>query len=1052
MDSESSDKTVAGINGETKGLPKQIGEYKIHRRIARGGMSYVYAATSSVDQSQVALKVLDAQLADQSSMQQRFRREAHAIQLLDHENIVPLHGFGSDDGTLYLAMKLIDGVTVTNLIQHLRREMNRDTADTPSTAIDIPDSEAKNEADAAECASKVLVSDSHFRDIAKLVAVAAEAVHDAHEHRIIHRDIKPSNLMIDRDGKLWLTDFGLASNDDGQTVVTHTGELIGTPHYMSPEQASADHDGYDYRTDIYSLGATLYELATLTRPYRGERFRVLMEISTGRLTAPTRVRPDVPVAMEAIILKAMAYSPGDRYQSGAEMSDDLGRFVRGETTAARLPSAADRAVRWLVRNPRKSVFTLLAIASVATLVMTLQYVGGRRLQKSRELLQRHLYVADVAAGFRAYALRDIDAVDQLLTRHRPNSLAADAVGFTGGDLRGFEWRLLNNLCQQPDVTLLGMHGVSALDTKEHAATEVAMIPRSQECLSVGSDGYARRWNLRENQQTQEFFIAPDLDAIAISPDGKSFVTSQNTGTHINPTAIRDLATGSVLHELTPHEHSVESACFSPDGKFVATACRYQVLMLHRTDGSLQKHRDIGSRNESLAFAPDGKHLLAIVRPESGSQSLQKLSLSDLQTVEKLKTTFSPNVFAVSDDGNRVVVADGTSLALHRWPDMQELLAAQRLRGRVRCVALNHDGSRIYAGCDNGSLNIWELGLQKDLPSPPLPVVISTGDQPVTSIVIDGDDRALVTTGSGAVQLWQTARLTALPKKLHRTVKTAVIPTADAREAIVRFRDGSVGKLDFDTLEFRTLTEVTPDEHLQLAVSPDQQILAVSTPEQIIGINVSTGQPIASVDIGVKNDPSDGLSFTRDGEHLIHLLNDRFQVLRVGPHADDWSHEREIMLGSDGVNGLTVSPLTGEIIISVSGVSMLRIYEDKTFKLLKSIPCQFGNFNAYCYSQSGKRIALGYGDGTVEVRDANFNRLVLLKGHRSNVNHCTFIEDEKKLITCSDRQIRFWDIDSGRELGVLSVDDGVRLIHYSLEQDSLYAFPYNKPVQVWPAHD
>ncbi len=367
-------------------LPKSIGGYEIEREIGRGGMSRVFRARASDQAFPVALKVMDAGFAADSAMRLRFQREARAIQSLKHDHIIPWYAYGDHLGTPYLAMRLIDGVTLAQLIQYLRGEAeSKDSgADTlqgadaeAPTRVDLP---ADTNASAAACFAASRSHDSVFKDLAELIATAAEAIDEAHRNGIVHRDIKPSNLMLDRDGQLWLTDFGLASVDEAYTVVTKTGEMIGTPHYMSPEQATADRQSIDHRTDIYSLGAALYELTTLTRPYQGDRFRVLMEISTGRLAPPSQVCPEIPKPLEAIILKAMEYSPADRYQSGSAMADDLRRFARGKAISARQPHLADHAVRWLVRNPRLSIASGAAVATVGLLIMTMMYLHSRSLE------------------------------------------------------------------------------------------------------------------------------------------------------------------------------------------------------------------------------------------------------------------------------------------------------------------------------------------------------------------------------------------------------------------------------------------------------------------------------------------------------------------------------------------------------------------------------------------------------------------------------------------------------------------------------------------------
>ena len=517
-------------------------------------MSQVFQGRRREGDAPAAVKVLDARVAVDPSMRQRFDREVKAIQAMQSPHIVPLYDYGEDNGTPYLVMKLIDGVTLSELVWCLKQ--TRDATEFVSSGEDTPvndeastraGGEGDLEARAAACLAAIRTGESMFCDIARLIATAADAIDEAHRRGIVHRDIKPSNLMIDRTGNLWLTDFGLASIDEAQTAVTKSGEMVGTPNYMSPEQANADRQAIDYRTDIYSLGATLYELTTLRRPYQGERFRVLLEISTGQLTPPSRISPDIPRPLESIILKAMQYSPCDRYRSGAAMAQDLRRFAAGKAISARQPHLADHVGRWIARNPRLSLASGLGLTTIAALTIALLWMHSKRLQESNEFekrskriyqeltedlkktnsalsesrsrFRRHLYIADIAEAYRYYAIRDIDGVTQRLAPYRPqDNDPMDEIRTEDRDLRGFEWRLLMTLCAPPVSSLLGRH--------QGSAYEVALLPGTDGFLSSGGDGNVHHWDLGSGNH-QSFEVGGNIDALAISADGKYVIAGQN---------------------------------------------------------------------------------------------------------------------------------------------------------------------------------------------------------------------------------------------------------------------------------------------------------------------------------------------------------------------------------------------------------------------------------------------------------------------------------------------------------------------------------------------
>ena len=318
-------------------------EFQMGGLLGRGGMGTVWAATRRSDQQRVAIKILNASVATVDDNRIRFLREARAIQSLDHHHIVPCLDVGHASGSPYLVMKLIDGVTLSDVVaEQMRSGSNRSTVALADSNSKEPHSDANSRV--SECLAQAQRSNTYFHTIAQLIADVAAAVKAAHEQAIVHRDIKPSNLMLDCIGTVWLTDFGLASIGDAQTLLSHTGDILGTPAFMSPEQASGNRDVVDHRTDIYALGATLYTLAALQRPYTGSSHKVLRDVSEGILTPPSKHRADIPRDVEAIILKAMARDPAKRYQSCASLETELRRFVEGHRVRARLPGPANRFV------------------------------------------------------------------------------------------------------------------------------------------------------------------------------------------------------------------------------------------------------------------------------------------------------------------------------------------------------------------------------------------------------------------------------------------------------------------------------------------------------------------------------------------------------------------------------------------------------------------------------------------------------------------------------------------------------------------------------------
>ena len=328
---------LAGINfihranKPADALP-QLGDFRIIREIGRGGMGVVYEAEQISLRRRVALKVLRFGAAGDPEAMQRFEQEARTVAHLHHTNIVPIFAVGCEQGVHYYAMQYIEGRSLAAVAQ------------------------------ASVSSQQPLES----LDVARWGFEAAEALAHAHLRGVIHRDVKPSNLLLDADGRIWLTDFGLARRLD-EVTLTVTGALLGTPRYMSPEQATAVQHPVDHRTDIYSLGATLYELATGQPVFDGETPHVLLsQIVNTEPVAPRRVRAELPRDLETIILKCLAKETSRRYASAAEMADDLRSLAQGRAIRARRPSLAERVARWSVKQRRSA---LVAVATLLVAVM-----------------------------------------------------------------------------------------------------------------------------------------------------------------------------------------------------------------------------------------------------------------------------------------------------------------------------------------------------------------------------------------------------------------------------------------------------------------------------------------------------------------------------------------------------------------------------------------------------------------------------------------------------------------------------------------------------------
>jgi tetratricopeptide (TPR) repeat protein len=324
----------------------RLGDFDLIREVGRGGMGIVYEARQRSLNRRVALKVLPPGLGLSELAVQRFEREARAAAQLHHPNIVPVHAIGEDEGCHFYAMDLVEGVALSRILSDMRQH-----APTPLAEGEVLSSSGRE----------------WFDTVARLVAEAADALHYAHGQGVVHRDIKPANLMLSRERRLCITDFGLArvAQEPGMTL---SGSLMGTPAYMSPEQIAAGRMPLDHRTDVYSLGAVLYEMLTLQRPFPGDsREEIVAGILTRDPPPPRRLNPRIPVDLETICQRAMEKDPERRYASAGDFAADLGRYLRGELIAARRAGLLRRAAKLARGHPVATTIGLAAVLSVAVI-------------------------------------------------------------------------------------------------------------------------------------------------------------------------------------------------------------------------------------------------------------------------------------------------------------------------------------------------------------------------------------------------------------------------------------------------------------------------------------------------------------------------------------------------------------------------------------------------------------------------------------------------------------------------------------------------------------
>jgi serine/threonine protein kinase len=478
---------------------RRLGDFEIVRELGRGGMGIVYEARQVSLNRKVALKVLSGSLGLTTKAVIRFQREAEAAAKLHHTNIVPIYATGEQDGAHYYAMELIEGPGLDQVIAQMRETQkpaskeggpaaaspSASTASGTPFPVDwvsrtmnfpSPDAATSTASGTHSLSSSTLSSGTgYFDTVARLVAEVADALDYAHAQGVIHRDIKPSNLLLSPVGRLSMNDFGLARMLE-QPGMTVSGEFVGSPMYMSPEQIAVGRAPLDHRTDIYSLGATLYEMLTLQPPFQGvRRDQVIAQIIGKEPKPPRSINRKVPQDLETICLKMMEKDPDKRYQTAGSVAEDLRRYVNRFAISARRIGLVGRVVRWAKRN-RATAAALCGLLLLGLVAGIFAYREHQGQQQAREEKRQHAVERAMLIAMSG----DLKGAEKAIEE-------AEVLGASPGSVRMIRG-------------LLAIHRGDSRQAIEHLEQAVKLLPRSVAAYALLAQAYSAdgQWDTYES--------------------------------------------------------------------------------------------------------------------------------------------------------------------------------------------------------------------------------------------------------------------------------------------------------------------------------------------------------------------------------------------------------------------------------------------------------------------------------------------------------------------------------------------------------------------------
>ncbi len=1000
--------------------PVCLGDFRLLRPVGRGGMGVVYEAEQVSLRRRVAVKVLPFAAALDPRQLQRFKNESLAAAQLHHTHIVPVYYVGCERGVHFYAMQFVEGQSLAAVIAEQRAleasASDRDRlADHPSTAPTVDAAEGRPiPAAAEETASlgRALTTRRSpwdrewFRTVAKLGIQAAEALDHAHQQGVVHRDVKPANLLVDGRGHLWVTDFGLAQVQGNQHL-TLTGDLVGTLRYMSPEQALAQRRIVDHLTDVYALGATLYELLTLEPVFGGTNRQILLyQLASEEPRPPRRRNRAVPRELEIIVLKALEKNPAERYVTAQELADDLRRFLQDEPIHARRPTLVKRLARWCRRHLALAVAAGLAASLlVATAAVSIGWaVHASRLAEDRrialresqvQLSERHFDHAlvqcehgEIGLGllWMAQSLRIApDEAEDLRAALRA-SLAgwrSQLFALTGcyagtGEILAFGPDGQTAWVAEPDGAVcrrvITTGAPVGLPLRHDAKVSAVAVSREGKFVLTAAGSAAYLWEAASGKPGLTFRPSGVLYAIALSADGGTVLTAELMADHLrkadsprNETTIRlwDARSGRQLTPTCHCKHRLSTLALSPDGQTILAAQSEGILSWDvRTGQPLDYFPVHRGDYRALAWSPDGRGVLI-------GSSNSTARLWNVKTGQPLGPTLQ-----------------------HGSP--------------VKAVAFSSDGRTVLTLDARKTIRTWEVAQE---PSPAK--TFETG-KPLRTVDFSPDGRTVATGGffDRKARLWNREGAAPPRELLHERAVAAVrfspngrtLATADWKNSAYLW-DTASGQPKSAPLWHGGFVE-------SLAFSPNGLLLVTGSSDQQARIwEVETGNLLFALPHG---DRVAAVAFDPAGDRVVTGSSDGTgQVWNIAtgqPSGKPLSHGSTILVVAFDPKGDRV------LTAGVNGTAWL--WDVATGQRL-GLPMPHGSeVMVAAFSPDGRRILTGSLDGAARLWDAATGRSFGQSlAHSHEVRAAAFSRDNRWVVTGSwDWTARLWDAATSRPLG------------------------------------